>query len=128
MIHATAPVDSVQRFIGTIEMGIIPQVIDTVVYIENGTITEILQLKQVVKMPSGMASADLARPVIEVTSFLENKLKYEIYTFGEQVVVMPLDQIMDNNAKKSIVLDAAGEKISDLMTGIFKFPVKCEVV
>ena len=128
VIHATAPVDSVQRFIGTIEMGIIPQVIDTVVYIENGTITEILQLKQVVKMPSGMASADLARPVIEVTSFLENKLKYEIYTFGEQVVVMPLDQIMDNNAKKSIVLDAAGEKISDLMTGIFKFPVKCEVV
>jgi ATPase len=35
VIHATAPVDSVQRFIGTIEMGIIPQVIDTVIYIDK---------------------------------------------------------------------------------------------
>jgi ATPase len=107
VIHATAPVDSIQRFIGTIEMGIIPQVIDTVVYIEKGEIKEILQLKQVVKMPSGMMSADLARPVIEVSSFLEDVLKYEIYTFGEQVVVMPLDQIVEPQHKKNAVFDAA---------------------
>jgi len=35
VIHATRPVDSIQRFLGTIEMGIIPQVIDTVVYIDK---------------------------------------------------------------------------------------------
>jgi predicted PilT family ATPase len=29
------PVDSIQRFLGTIEMGVIPQVIDTVIYIEK---------------------------------------------------------------------------------------------
>lgn len=130
VIHATAPVDSVQRFIGTIEMGIIPQVIDTVIYIDKWGIQEILQLQQVVKMPSGMMSADLARPVIEVTSFLENKLKYEIYTFGEQVVVMPLDQIQsaDGTKKKNIVFDAAGEHIGQLMSEMFSFPVECEVV
>ena len=130
VIHATAPVDSVQRFIGTIEMGIIPQVIDTVIYIDKWGIQEILQLKQVVKMPSGMMSSDLARPVIEVTSFLENKLKYEIYTFGEQVVVMPLDQIQsaDGTKKKNIIFDAAGEHISQLMSEMFSFPVECEVV
>jgi ATPase len=81
-------------------------------------------------MPSGMMSADLARPVIEVTSFLENKLKYEIYTFGEQVVVMPLDQIQsaDGTKKKNIVFDAAGEHIGQLMSEMFSFPVECEVV
>jgi len=129
VIHATAPVDSIQRFIGTIEMGIIPQVIDTVIYIEDGKVHEILQLKQVVKMPSGMMSADLARPVIEVSSFLENKLKYEIYTFGEQVVVMSLDQIMENQAgKKNIINDAANDYINQLMKDIFHFPIECEVI
>jgi predicted PilT family ATPase len=41
------------------------------VFIKGGTITEILTLKHVVKMPSGMQSEDLARPVIEVSSFLD---------------------------------------------------------
>lgn len=129
VIHATAPVDSIQRFIGTIEMGIIPQVVDTVVYIDKWAIQEILQLKQVVKMPSGMMSADLARPVIEVTSFLENKLKYEIYTFGEQVVVMPLDQIQEQEkGKKNIIYDAAAEQITQIMHDMFKFPIECQVL
>lgn len=129
VIHATAPVDSIQRFIGTIEMGIIPQVIDTVVYIDKGWIQEILQLQQVVKMPSGMMSADLARPVIEVTSFLEKKLKYEIYTFGEQVVVMPLDQVQAQMEwKKSIIFDAAEQQIGLIIKDIFKFPVICQVL
>ncbi len=128
VIHATAPVDSIQRFIGTIEMGIIPQVIDTVVYIEKGEIKEILQLKQVVKMPSGMMSADLARPVIEVSSFLEDVLKYEIYTFGEQVVVMPLDQIVEPQHKKNAVFDAAWEHISHIISETFHFPVVCTVL
>jgi len=37
-----------------------------------------------------MESDDLARPVIEVSSFLDKKVVFEIYTFGEQIVVMPL--------------------------------------
>ena len=35
VIHATRAVDSIQRFLGSIEMGIIPQVIDTVLYIDQ---------------------------------------------------------------------------------------------
>lgn len=40
-----------------------------------------------------MMSADLARPVVEVASFLTEELMYEIYSFGEQVVVIPLADI-----------------------------------
>lgn len=40
-----------------------------------------------------MMSADLARPVVEVSSFLTDELMYEIYSFGEQVVVIPLADI-----------------------------------
>lgn len=91
VIHATKPIDGIQRFIGNIELGIIPQVIDTVIYIDKGKIGEIYHLKLSVKVPDGMMSDDLARPVVQISSFFTKKPAYEIYTFGEQVVVMPLD-------------------------------------
>jgi ATPase len=52
-----------------------------------------LQLKLTVKAPAGMDVDDLARPVIQVSSFLSKQVEYEIYTFGEQIVVMPMSEI-----------------------------------
>lgn len=93
VIHATRAVDSIQRFLWSIEMGIIPQVIDTVLYIDQWVIKEIYTLELTVKVPEGMESEDLARPVIVITSFLSKHIEYEIYTFGEQIVVMPLQDL-----------------------------------
>lgn len=92
VIHATRPVDSIQRFLGTIEMGVIPQVIDTVIYVEKGNIQQIYQLKLTVKVPEWMMSEELARPVIIITSFFTKNVEYEIYTFWEQIVVMPISK------------------------------------
>lgn len=92
VIHATKPIDSIQRFIGSIEMGIIPQVLDTVIFIDKGNIAEILQLELTAKVPEGMLSEELSRPVIIVSSFISKKKLFEIYTFGEQVVVMPIPE------------------------------------
>ena len=92
VIHATKPIDSIQRFIGSIEMGIIPQVLDTVIFVDKGKISEILQLELTAKVPEGLLSDELARPVIVVSSFISKKKLYEIYTFGEQVVVMPISE------------------------------------
>ena len=99
VIHATKPVDSIQRFIGSIEMGIIPQVIDTVIFIDKGQVSEVLTLELTAKVPDGMLSEELARPVIVVSSFLQKKPLYEIYTFGEQVVVMPIATDENGNPK-----------------------------
>lgn len=96
VIHATKPVDSIQRFLWSIEMWIIPQVIDTVVYIEKWEINEIYSLSLTVKVPEWMMSEELARPVIVITSFLSKIVEYEIYTFGEQIVVMPVWENQDN--------------------------------
>ncbi len=104
VIHATRPVDSIQRFLGTIEMWIIPQVIDTVIFIEKWVINQIYQLQLVVKVPSWMNSEDLARPVIVVTGFFSKQAEYEIYTFWEQIVVVPITSEMQsaNNEKSSM--------------------------
>jgi len=47
----------------------------------------------VVKVPHGMDSADLSRPVIQVFDFATKEVVYEIYSFGEQIVVMPLEDV-----------------------------------
>lgn len=100
VVHGTNPVDSIQRFLGRIEMGIIPQVIDTVVFIKNGAIDKVLSLGMTVKVPSGMTEADLARPVVVVTDFETNKPEFEIYTYGEQTVVMPVVETSSTGAFK----------------------------
>jgi len=113
VIHATRPVDSIQRFIGTIEMWIIPQVLDTVIYIDKGEIKEVYNLALTVKVPEWMESDDLARPVIVITSFLTNTAEYEIYTFGEQIVVMPIGDIDDGQWGKVKVQSKGKVAISE---------------
>lgn len=115
VIHATKPIDSIQRFIGSIEMGIIPQVIDTVLFIDKGGVAEVLQLELTAKVPDGMMSEELARPVIVVSSFLQKRPLYEIYTFGEQVMVMPIATDAAGNpkspSKNQVVSEYAKEGI-----------------
>ncbi|MBU6996236.1 MAG: Flp pilus assembly complex ATPase component TadA [Theionarchaea archaeon] len=90
VVHATDAIDAVQRFIGRIELGMIPQVIDTIVHIENGDIGTVLNLTFSVKVPHGMSEPDLARPVIEAKDFESGVCEFEIYSYGEQIVVMPV--------------------------------------
>jgi len=92
VVHATRAIDAVQRLIGRIELGVIPQVVDTVIYIEKGQISKVYTLEFTVKVPHGMIEADLARPVIVVTDMVTSRTDYEIYTYGEQVVVMPVSR------------------------------------
>ena len=90
VVHGTNPIDAIQRFIGRVEMGVIPQIIDTVVFIKNGIIDRVLSLEMLVKVPAGMTEADLARPVVVVNDFETGKSEYEIYSYGEQTVVVPV--------------------------------------
>ncbi len=89
VVHASKTIDAIQRFIGRIELGIIPQIMDTIIYIDKGDIGQVFSLNYTVKVPHGMTEADLTRPVIEVRDFEKNSLEYEIYSYGEQIVVMP---------------------------------------
>ncbi|MHA2031547.1 MAG: hypothetical protein ACW99Q_19385 [Candidatus Kariarchaeaceae archaeon] len=91
VIHATQPIDAIQRFVNRIELGLIPNVIDTVIFIYNGDVDVVLSLKMVVKTPSGFNDQGLARPVIEVRNFMNKKPLYEMFSFGEQIVVIPMD-------------------------------------
>ncbi len=90
VVHANSPLDAIQRFIGKIELGIIPNVLDTVVFVKDGGIEKVYDLEFKVKVPTGMTESDLARPVIEIRNFEDNALEHEIYTFGEENVIVPV--------------------------------------
>ena len=90
VVHANSPLDAIQRFIGKIELGIIPNVLDTVVFVKDGRIEKVYDLELKVKVPTGMTESDLARPVIEIRNFADNVLEHEIYTFGEENVIVPV--------------------------------------
>jgi len=107
VVHASDPVDAVQRFIGRVELGIIPHIIDTIVYIRDGKIKKVYLLKLVVRTPTGMTAADLARPLVEVRDFENDDLEYEIYTYGEENVIIPItasrESPIANLAKRTIL-------------------------
>ena len=92
VVHATRPIDALQRLVGRVELGMIPQVVDTVVYIEAGEVDTVYDVRTEVKVPAGLTEEDLARPVIQVTDFQTGVPAYEIYTFNRQVVTVPLDE------------------------------------
>ncbi|ELZ87546.1 ATPase [Haloferax elongans ATCC BAA-1513] len=91
VVHATRAIDALQRLVGRVELGMIPQVVDTVVYIEDGEVHTVYDVTTEVKVPEGLTAEDLARPVIQVRDFETGTPKYEIYTFNRQVVTVPLD-------------------------------------
>ena len=93
VVHATRPIDAIQRIASRVELGVIPSIVDTSIYIEDGKVTSVYETKMTVKVPTGMKEADLARPVIEVRDFETCELKNEIYTYGEQTIVMDIDLV-----------------------------------
>lgn len=111
VVHASSPIDAIQRFIGRIELGMIPSIIDTVIFIESGEVSKVYELKIKVKVPSGMIESDLARPVVEVRDFLTDTLEYEIYTFGEETVVMPVSVGIEDRIKREIKRIVRGAEV-----------------
>ena len=108
VVHANTPLDAIQRFIGKIELGIIPSILDTVIFVQDGEITKVYELEFRVKVPSGMMEQDLARPVIDICDFETGELEYEIYTFGEENIIMPVSK---KNKKNGMELLAEKEII-----------------
>lgn len=90
VIHATTAVDAIQRFIGRVELGVIPSIIDTVIFIRNGRVEKVYSIENVIKIPHGLRDADLARPVVLIRDFLTGEPEYEMYVFGEKTFVIPI--------------------------------------
>jgi ATPase len=121
VVHASEAINAIQRFIGRVELGMIPHIIDTVIFIQYGEVRNLFTLNLTVKVPTGMMEADLARPVVEARDFETGALQYEIYTFGEENVIIPV-----SDAKPTV---SAAHKLAEerIMQEIKRFDPGAEV-
>jgi len=113
VIHASKPLDAVQRFIGRIELGMIPQILDTIIFMDAGMVKKVYEISLTVKVPYKMTEADLARPVVEVKDFSTGVTEYEIYTFGEENVIVPVD--INDDTNQNNIYKLAESKIKDVI-------------
>ncbi len=120
VVHASDAIDSIQRFIGRIEMGMITSVLDTIIFLKGGRVQKVYELEMLVRVPTGMTEADLARPLIEVRDFETGKCEYEIYTYGEENVVLPVNE----TSKEQPIRKLAKERI---LQEIRKFDPQADV-
>lgn len=89
--HANSALEAIQRLIGKVELGLVSQVLDTVLHVEAGRIEQVLELRMTVKPPSGMQE-ELARPVIEVVEFPSGNVTHEMFAFGSELAVVPVTE------------------------------------
>jgi ATPase len=88
--HASEALDALQRFLTRTELGMIPSIIDTIIFIKDGEVKRVYTVGMAVKVPTGMIGEDLARPVVEIKDFETGYLEYDVFTFGNESVVVPV--------------------------------------
>jgi ATPase len=115
VVHASSPLDAIQRFIGRVDLGMIPHILDTIIFIKNGKIEKIYEVLLTVKVPTGMSEADLARPLVEVRDFETQLIEYEIYTYGEENVVVPISELKPVTQSDNVIKKLAESKIRDII-------------
>lgn len=113
VVHASSPLDAVQRFIGKIELGMIPHILDTIIFVKNGSLNKVYDVSLTIRVPTGMTESDLARPVIEVRDFDTGQIEYEIYTYGEENVVVPTSGIVESIRSEDAIRRLAESKVRD---------------
>ena len=113
VLHASTSLDAIQRFIGRIELGMIPHIIDTIIFIKNGSVSKVFDISLTVRVPSGMSEPDLARPLVEIKDFETQEVEYEIYTYGEENVVVHVGSLGKPDNQQDAIKRLAAAQIKD---------------
>jgi ATPase len=115
VVHASSPLDAVQRFIGKIELGMIPHILDTIIFVKDGSVNKVYEISLTIRVPTGMTESDLARPVIEVRDFDTSQIEYEIYTYGEENIVIPMSGLVESIRSEDAIRRLAESKVRDII-------------
>ncbi len=113
VIHASTPIDALHRIANKVDIGILPSIVDTLIFMDKGRVASIHTLEVVVKVPTGLKRADLARPTVVVKDFLNDTPLYELYVFGERVFFVPVKQSEERGDEKTLFKRFISKHISD---------------
>ncbi|GLI45596.1 PINc/VapC family ATPase [Methanoculleus bourgensis] len=92
VVHAMEVHDCLQRFCDRVDYSVLPQIINTIIYVVQGEIAKIYDLELTIKVPAGMPGDAYARPVIAVREHSRREPEIEIFRYEGETLVMPLAQ------------------------------------
>lgn len=90
VIHAIGAHDALQRFSDRVDFGVLPQIINTIIFVDKGEITNIYDVGFTIKVPEGMSSEINLRPVTTVSDYETGDLIFEIFKYDGETIVMPV--------------------------------------
>ncbi len=90
VVHAMEVHDCLQRFCDRVDYSILPQIINTIIFVVQGAITKIYDLELTIKAPEGMPGETHVRPVIVVRDHARREPEIEIFRYEGETLVMPL--------------------------------------
>ena len=90
VVHAMEVQDCLRRFCDRVDYSILPQIVNTIIYVAQGTIAKIYDLDMTIKAPEGMTGDAHIRPVIVVREHARQEPEFEIFRYEGETLVMPL--------------------------------------
>ena len=108
-MHAVHVHDAIQRFLERVGYGLLPQVINTIIFIDRGVISKIYDLGFTVKVPVGMPVEISARPVLTVKNNVTGDVEFEAFRYEGETIILPTSQEEDSPEDEVVESD---EKIS----------------
>ncbi|MDD4254976.1 MAG: PINc/VapC family ATPase [Methanofollis sp.] len=98
VIHAMEVKDAIQRFFGRVEPSVLPQIINTIIYVDNGEITRVYDVGFSIKVPEGMNPDLHIRPVTTVRDTVTGRIAFEIFKYEGETIVMPTGDVAEKKA------------------------------
>ena len=90
VIHANGVQDAIQRFCDRVDFSVLPQIINTVIFVKQGVITKIYDIGFTIKVPGGMAGEMHIRPVTTVTDHETGELVIDVFRYDGETIVIPV--------------------------------------
>ncbi len=88
VVHAIGAHDALQRFSDRVDFGVLPQIVNTIIFVDKGEILKVYDVEFTIKVPEGMAGEMQLRPVTMVRNYETGELAFEIFKYeGETIVI-----------------------------------------
>jgi ATPase len=108
VIHANGVQDAIQRFSDRVDFSVLPQIINTVIFVKQGIITKIYDIGFTVKVPGGMAGEMHIRPVTTVTDHETGELILDVFRYDGETIVIPVAAAPQAPAQKPLPVQHIG--------------------
>jgi ATPase len=94
VVHAIGAHDALQRFSDRVDFGVLPQIVNTIIFVDKGEITNVYDVEFTIKVPEGMSSEMNLRPVTMVRNYETGEPAFEIFKYdGETIVISSPAQV-----------------------------------